>query len=234
MQNWNDILEYIKINLGAQINMLEIKDDDMIRMLKNQVLTYFSQFAPDKKYVLINASNLKGNSNLPSGQPQYKYEIPIDDDEYIVDIFDAYITSSETILNTYAYNYYGAIDAVMANSYIDALKSLQVRNTWDFRPPKEISFDQEIRAAVIVYNVNHKLLETVRPDLYQLMFKPLCLANVKLWIASMRSKYTGLQTPFGTIDLNWQSLQQEGLQEREKVDQMLQTLPPDHLIHVSV
>lgn len=231
MQNWNDILEYIKINLGGQINLIELSDDDMVKMLKNQVLSFFSQYSPDKKYVLINS-----NSRLESlkGQPQFRYNIPIDKDEYIIDIFDIYITSSETLLNTFAYDYMGAIDTVMANTYIDAIKSLQVRNTWEYRPPREILFDQEISAAIVVYNVPHKLLETVKPDVYHIMFKPLCLANIKLWIASMRSKYQGLQTPFGTIELNWQQLQQEGLQEKEKIEQMLMSLPPDKLIEISV
>ncbi len=234
MQNWNDVLEYIKINLGGQINLIEIKDDDIVEMLKNQVLTYFSQFTPDKKYLMVNSQNLINSVGDNRGQPRFRYNLPVSDDEYIVDIFDAYTNSSENILNTFSYNYNGAIDTVIANTYIDALKSIQVRNTWEFHPPKEIIFDMEIRSAVIVYNTTHSSLETIRPDLYQMMFKPLCLANVKLWISSMRSKYAGLQTPFGTLELNWQALQQEGMQEKESVMQMIQTIPPDHLVHVSV
>jgi len=233
MQNWNDVLEYIKINLGAQINMLEINDDDMIKVLKNQVLTYFSQFSPAKKYCMINHSDLK--ENIKTGEPTFNYKIPlVDDNDYIIDILDCYISTASDLTSATSYNYSGTIDSVIANSYNDALKSLQVRNTWDFHPPRHISFDLEIRSAVIVYNIVHKLLETIKPDMYQMVFKPLCLANVKLWIASLRSKYSGLQTPFGTIELNWQALQQEGLQEKDKYDQMLMGLPPDHLIHVSV
>ena len=122
----------------------------------------------------------------------------------------------------------------MANSFIDAIKSVQVRNTWEFIPPDILQFDQEIYACVVEYNVKHETLTTVKPDVYHIIFKPLCLANVKLWIASMRSKYEGLQTPFGNINLNWQQLQQEGLQEKEKVEQMLLTIPPDKLIEISV
>ena len=232
MQNWNDVLNYIKINLGASINLIELTDDEIVKNLREQVLSYFSQYSPAKKYLLINKNCWLG---LPGeGQPQYQYELPIEDEEYIIDIADVYIASSETILNTFSYDYYGAIDTVMANTYIDAIASIQVRNTWEFFPPKTLSFDQEIEAAIVVYNVEHGLLETIKPDIYHIMFKPLCLANTKLWISSMRSKYEGLQTPFGAINLNWQQLQQEGLTEKEKVEQMLMSLPPDKLIEVSV
>ena len=66
------------------------------------------------------------------------------------------------------------------------------------------------------------------------MFKKLCLANVKIWLAAMRSKFENLTTPFGTISLNYEVLKQEGNQEKEEVMQLLNMIPPDFLIHVDV
>ncbi len=231
-QNWNDVLEYIKVNLGAEINLIELSDDKIIKYLRNQVLSYFSQYSSKKNYLMINRYvNLIQHK---TGQPQYQYKLPIREDEYIIDILDVYIMSSETVLNTFSYDYYGAIDSVMANSYIDAIDSIQPRNTWEFVPPDVLIFDLEIESAIVVYATEHDVLETIRPDFYHIMFKPLCLANVKLWLSSMRSKYEGLQTPFGAINLNWQELKQDGLQEKEKVEQMLAAIPPDKLIEISV
>ena len=230
-QHWNDIIEYIKINLGAEINMIELSDDEMIRYLKNQVLSYFSQYSPHKKYLLVTAA-----CQLPFkvGQPQYRYKLPVPEDEYIIDILEVSLDDQETILDTFSFDYFGCLDTVQANSFIDAIRSIHVRNTWEFLPPDILQFDQEIKACVVEYNVEHDVLTTVKPDVYHIIFKPLCLANVKLWIASMRSKYEGLQTPFGNINLNWQQLQQEGLQEKEKAEQMLLSLPPDKLIEISI
>ena len=39
------------------------------------------------------------------------------------------------------YNTMGAIDQVIANSYIDAIRSISVKNTWDFIPPDIVSVD---------------------------------------------------------------------------------------------
>ena len=47
-QTWNDVLSYIKINLGVPLNKLEISDDDLVTNLRDQVLPLFSQYAPAK------------------------------------------------------------------------------------------------------------------------------------------------------------------------------------------
>lgn len=39
------------------------------------------------------------------------------------------------------FNTMGAIDQVIANSYADAIRSIGVRNTWDFIPPDTLILD---------------------------------------------------------------------------------------------
>ena len=235
MQTWNDVLDYIKINLGAQINLIEMTDEEIKNNINNQVLPYFSQYSPAKKYLAINSSNL-----LPTakGSPRFNYKLPIEDDDYVIDILDAYSTTTDSIgdfeSEIYAFTgREGAMDTVISNSFIDAIKSLGVRNTWEFIPPDTLMFDQEIRFAVVVYNIPHQNLNSIRPDVYHIIFKPLCLATIKIWIASLRSKYEGLNTPFGAINLNWQQLSQEGIQEKAQMDQLLNTLPPDKLLEIA-
>ena len=232
-QNWNNVLEYIKLFLGVPVNLLEISDDDLVKYLKRQVLTLFSQYAPAKKFTYITSANLLP---MTPGSPQFRYRIPIEPGEYIVDIYAAYPLRDISIVDTYGgalINAQMTMDMVIANSYIDAVRSLQVRNTWEFIPPDTMIFDQETTACAIIYNTPHITLDTVRPDLFHKAFKPLCLGFTKLWVASMRSKFEGLSTPFGQLNLNYDRLQTEGQTAVDNATTILEAIPPDILIEIS-
>jgi len=233
-QTWNDVLNYIKINLGVPLNKLEISDDDIVNNLRDQVLPLFSQFAPMKKYKAISDNNLIISTD---GQPLYQYRIPLDAEEYIIDILNVYFSNESTAVSVVApliSTPNEVIDTLIQNSYLDILKSLQAVNTWDFIPPDKLLFDFSIGYGIIEYNTVHDDLSTIDPDKYHIMFKKLCLANVKIWLSSIRSKYENLTTPFGPINLNWEKLDADGKQEKEEVMVLLNMLPPDFLIHVCV
>lgn len=227
MQTWNDILSYIKINLGVPINLLEIDDDEIIENLKGHVLPFFSQYVPTKKYINVNSSNLVP---FQSGQNRFNYKIPVVD-EYITDIIEVYpCRQGTTILDDFAYitaSSNSMIDTVIANSYLDIAAYLRIRNTWEFHPPDIIAFDQDLYSFIICYNTPHKNLNTIMPDMYHITFKPLCLCHVKLWLAARRSKFESLTLPFGTINLNYQKLEDEARTQIEEIKQKLEILPPD-------
>lgn len=232
-QNWNNVLEYIKLNMGVPVNLLEISDDELVGYLKRHVLPHFSQYSPAKKYAYINASNL-APSSIP-GSPRYQYKIPTPPGEYIVDIVEVYFSGETSVIDYYDGSLVSAqvtMDVVIANAYIDATKSIQVKNTWEFIPPDLIIFDKEIKSAVVVYNTPHVTLETIRPDLFHKAFKPLCLGYTKVWIAAFRSKFESLATPFGQLNLNYDRLQTEGQQLIDNAISILETIPPDVLIDI--
>ncbi|MCK9439484.1 MAG: hypothetical protein WC188_03965 [Candidatus Caldatribacteriota bacterium] len=231
-QHWNDILDYVKLNLGVPINLLEINDTDLITHLRKHVLTLFSQTAPAKKFAMITSSNI---INSGSGGPRYMYKIPVPEGTYIVDILEAMPTKEVSIVDMYGgalISAQAAMDLVISNSYIDAVRSLQVRQTWEFLPPDVMIFDQEITACAVIYNTQHEVLNTIRPDLYHRCFKPMCLGYTKLWIAAMRSKFEGLATPFGALNLNFNELKTEGQQAIDSAQAILDTIPPDILIEI--
>jgi len=232
-QNWNNILSYIKINLGVPVNLLEISDDDLILNLREHVLSAFSQYAPAKAYAFITSANqISGGI----GSPQYMYRIPVPAGTYIIDVLEAMPTKEISIVDMYGgalINAQSAMDLVISNSYIDAVRSLQTRNTWEFIPPATMVFDKETNACVVIYNTPHTTLDTIRPDLYHRAFKPLCLGHTKIWISSMRSKFENLATPFGALNLNFAELQTSGQTLIDNVQAILDTIPPDILIEVS-
>jgi len=233
-QHWNDVLGYIKINLGVPVNLLELSDDDLITNLRQHVMGIFSQYAPHKAWAYISGNDLFQSSTL--GSPRFMAKIPVPPGTYIVDVLEAYPTKEVSIVDMYGgalINARAAMDLVISNAYIDAVRSLQARNTWEFLPPDIMIFDKETIACVVVYNLTHVSLDTVRPDLYHKCFKPLCLGHTKLWIAAMRSKFEGLATPFGQLNLNFAELKNEGQTTIDNVMNMLETIPPDIFIEIS-
>lgn len=245
MQNWNNILDYIKLNLGSNINLLEMSDEDMIRNIKTQLVPEFSQFSPYKKETIITNKDIV--SNLKPGENRFTYQIPIDDEEYIIDVLDVYFGETYSTMDDPYYgtkysqtnprpiSYSGThsmIDTVIENRMNDIQKYLQVRNTWEFRPPNLILTDLGVESATIVYNVPHNDLKTISPDIYHSAFKPYCLGNVQIWIANLRQKFGELSTPFGNIRVNWEKLEQDGRQNIEKSKQILDMLPLDHFVYV--
>lgn len=233
-QSWNDVLKYIKINLGVPLNVLELSDDDIVENLKDQILPVFSQYSPKKAFKAIYPSNRIDDIG---GKPLYQYRIPLEEEEYIIDILSVYFSESYDLIHSFSTlisSPMQTIDLVIWNSYRDIKRSLMKKNTWEFLPPDVILFDDEIKFSVIEYQTVHHELNTIEPDKYHLMFKKLCLSNVKLWLSAMRSKFENLTTPFGPINLNYEKMQQEGQQEREEVMQLLNMLPPDVLIHIDV
>lgn len=233
-QHWNNILRYIKINLGVPVNLLEISDDELILNLREHVLSSFSQYAPAKEYAFLTSSN-QIHSGV-AGSPRFMYKIPVPEGTYIIDVLEAMPTKEVSIVDAHGgslINAQSAMDLVMTNTYIDAIRSLRARNTWEFIPPSTMVFDQMISGCVVIYNTPHTTLDTIRPDLYHRAFKPLCLGHTKLWIASMRSKFENLATPFGALNLNYDKLQSEGQILIDNAQTILDTIPPDVFIEVS-
>jgi len=233
-QTWNNILNYIKRNLGIPVNLLEMSDEEIIQGLKEDTIPYFSQFCPQKKNVIIDNRHLETRA----GYDRYRYKIPMEVNEYIIDVYDVYTSDEGSI----AFDDYecevisssSLIDRVIGNNYMDIAGNFTVRQSWEFIPPDMITFDKPIKGAIVVYNVPHDTLDTIAPDMYSLAFKPLCLGHVQKWLSAMRSKYESVATPFGDIKLNWQKLEQDAQTNIQIADQILSAIPLDHFVHVFV
>jgi len=251
-QNWNNILNFIKRNLGATVNLIELSDNEIISGLKEDVLPEFSQYIPAKEYCQILPFH-----RLPfqEGYNRWRYRIPVSPQTYIININDVYINNSSytnsvqiddgAIINdtaldnfqNYSFNPNPAIgenliDAVIANAMIDANRYIHGQNTWEFIPPNTMSFDYSIGSAIVVYNIVHTTLSTIPSDFYHTIFKKLCLATVRKWLIAIRSKYETISTPSMQININWQKLEEEYSKEIEDVNARLNQVPPNQLIYI--
>lgn len=256
-QTWNDILGAVKRKLGANLNLLELSDDEIIDGLKSDVMPYISQYSPFKKFLKIDSSHHV--STIKAGEHRWKYKLPLDPDEYLIDVYEVYsrgttygehyddpfegtkyesgnIRGSISAYGSGSTDMYGGgmIDLAIVNSYLDAAYSMMARNTWEFYPPDIVAFDMRIVGAVVVYNIAHQSPDTMMPDIYHTMFKPYCIGSVCEWLSAIRSKYENVSTPFGQINVNWQKLEQDAEKLKQEAQQRLDMLPPDKFVSVHI
>lgn len=252
MQTWTNLLNYFKRNLGTKLNLLEMDDDEIMEGIKDDVIPLFSQYSPNKKYCIINSANLLPFVN-GSGDTQFKYQIPATPEEYIIDIYDVYVNrgsgsdifydtkyagsnvgGSLTNLGRGSTDTYGGgmIDTVIDNEFLNALNSLSKKTTWEFTAPNILRIDLEIHSAVVVYKTIHTSLNTIDPDMYNIVFKPLCLGHIMLWVASLRSKYESITTPMGEVRVNYQKLEQDGNTLIAEAKEKLENILPDCFLEI--
>ena len=100
-QNWNNVLSYIKLMLGAPINLVEISDSDIIEFLKEHVLPVFSQYSPLKRWVYLGPEHMIVDQK--PGQPRFRFKIPKEIDEPIVDVLEVIFGPQSVLTQEYKY-----------------------------------------------------------------------------------------------------------------------------------
>ena len=223
IQTWNNVLSYIKMNLGVPLNMIELSDEDIINYLSEHTLVEFSNYVPKIKYYLLTEKDLVDEKLA-------KYKIDVDD--YIIDVTDIYTYRYSSPSSISSVSPDEIIKTVIENKYTDMVKSLSSTITYKFEEPNYLIFyDSMIKSflpAVVEYSTIYKNLSEIPADMYH-YFKKLCLADIKILIGNMRTKYH-LSTPIGRIDNNGEILKEEGWRLRQAVIENLRTLPPDKFI----
>jgi len=222
-QNWNDVLNYIKTYLSADINQLEISDTELIEHLKNTALKLISIYDSYHYWYTLDESKLIDEKQsifiikqeeLPKGSEVIK----------IIrfapkNLQNVISTIPDTPIN---------MDSLISYSF----ESLKYENSVNVLPEligtKYIKFDmnwndiKQYFPAKIELGLTYPNLELMNFELYQKYFKPLCLAETKILLGEKRSKFQQLQTPSGQIPIRSLDLKQEGLQEKQYILQQLE------------
>jgi len=224
IQSWNNVLQYIKTNLGSPINLLELSDNEIIEYLKNHTLVEFSNYVPKKKYYVLTAGDLV-EQNIQ------KYKIDVSD--YIIDVTKVYTFESQFPSSAFPSDT-KILDDTLFAKYESMIQSLSPTITWRFEQPNYLIFYTQssiegFLPVLVEYNTVYNNLSEIPADMY-IYFKKLALADIKILIGNTRTKYQ-LSTPFGQIMNNGEMLKQEGLQERQMIiENLTQNIPPDFLI----
>jgi hypothetical protein len=121
----------------------------------------------------------------------------------------------------------------MANTYFDMARHFSAAPTFMFIPPNELLIDMSLQGKTMIIEVAaiHDDLSTIPSDIYFEIFKEMCLAEILDTVAAMRKKYRNITTPFGSIELNWEELQTRADTLKTVIQEKLESLPPDVLLH---
>jgi len=231
--NWDNLLDYIKLNLGTSVNNIEFTDQEIIDIITNHVLPVFSRYDPYIRYYMMFE-----HFNVISRSPLLVYQIK--NFPYKILRVNRLIRKPTVLDMTQYYNLQQTsgdlTDMLIAQNSFSMSKDFISKDTWVFRAPDKIHFVRgsnnygSVLDFIVELECVHKDPSTVTPDLYQYL-EELALAHVFIYIGRIRSKFQTFNTPQSQVDVNAQEILQEGLQLKEKVLQELDDLPPDTYIY---
>ena len=226
MLNTSDVLEYIKDNLGFPHMHIELSDEEILKVVKKVTLREFSKYFPFKAQLGINL-NLPINK-VPGYQNRwYVYE---PNGLEILNISDLITSCASDMF--FGHSPFGVLSYNEVPEFMLSAEMARTAKKWSrfncnvfFYPPNimEIRPIPNDQMVIIEYEtMQPEDLSGIPLDLSQI-FQQLALAEVQIRIGRIR-KYYGegnLKTPFGTIDLNGDSLFQEGKESKREIIEML-------------
>ena len=230
--NWENLLSYIKLQLGSSVNNVEFSDEEIISMLSEHVLPEFSRYVPLIRYYVMYE-----NENIISRSPALVFKFK--NFKYKIMNVNRLIRKPTVMDMTQYYNLQQTsgdlTDMLIAQNAFSATKDFVSQDTWRFFSPDKL---QLVRGSnnygsaldfIVELNCMHKDPSTIDPDLYPLL-RDLAVATVFIGIGRIRTKFSSFNTPQSTVDLNSDQILQDGLQLREKTIQELEDLPPDNYV----
>lgn len=234
-QSWNNLITYVKRKLGVPLNLIEFTDDDLTRIIKEDVLPAMSQYIGKPCWIRLEDSDKieSDDSNLT-----YElYKIPVPCDIVLVDVQEVYYHRDNMgVLGIYQ-NMLSVLDprdTVMTNEFLDMLNSLETVQAFDFIAPNMIRFERPLmsKSVILECKAEHTDLKTVPSDYYHEILKPWCVAEVMENVAAIRSKFQNINTPLSEINLNYDALIQQSQTIKQTIAEKLDATPPDHLVYI--
>lgn len=238
LQSWNNLVTYIKSGLGAPHNQIELSDNDIITYIQEHVLPAFSQIVPNPRWIALTTQDLDYNSEVGKYN-EYSYTLPETDEFDVCSIQEVYyVNSSINSIMAMASGYYqcfSPVDVALNNAYTDIYSSLEMGQSFRFVPPNKVIFSRSLENTnynytILELNTVHKRLDSIPPDVYQKIFKSLCMLEIYKKILAIRMKYNVLSTPFGEIGLNTSYLEAQIQALQTIVDDYQDRIPPKHLV----
>lgn len=222
-QNWNNIINYVKANLGTKHSSIEITDDEFVNYFKDQTLSYFSQIIPLQYWVLLTNANIV---STPAMFSNYTYQINLPINVVLIDVASVYI-SDRNLPDLISVAGTNPADIVMSNTFNDMSQFLNSVNDYQFIKPNYLRFSESVNTTsfIVELNIEHASPSTIPGDMYHKLFKSMCLLDAFDLILNNRNKYNNLTTPFGAIDLNIDYIQQRIQEIRQKNEEIIDQLP---------
>lgn len=229
-QTWDNVLSFIKLNLGADVQKLEFSDDRIIAIIKEHSLMEFSMFESYTRYYKMTTNH------MISQAPFLVYEFGDDFPYRVLELkrrIDQVFNYGDMLTIPTSAN---LVDTLVRQNYLDMSSITRAEMSMAFDPPSRIrviepSINVEYqREFIIEVGVAHESPLTISPGVYDL-FRDLALGDIMIFLAKIRGKFNNFNTPFGTIQLDADQLLQEGNEIKARVVAELKRNPPEQLIY---
>lgn len=232
--SWENLTDYIKLNLGASINALEFNDEEIIRIITNHTLPDFSRYDPLIRYYLM-----EYETNIVNTEPTLQYKF-IDFDYKITKINNVIHRSSIHEMNqffSYSQTAGDVTEFLMAKNLLDMSQIALAPHTWRYFPPDILEITKSLdsysssvaRDFIVEVGCVHQNLNNIDADKYTYL-KDYALADIMIYLGRIRTKFKNFSTPFGQVELTAEEFVQEGTQLKNEVKGLLQEVPPEDYI----
>lgn len=233
-QNYANLIDYIKLNLGAATNPFEFTDEEMADIICEHTLPLYSKYDP-----LIRYYRMLQSENLVTENPTMVYQFK--NFNYKIMKVNNVIPSSnmEDLNMMYSQalrtNMQDVTEFLMNMNYMHMSNIAVAPHTWRFFAPDKIEITKTTDTItfsndfIVDVACVHPDPTTVDPDLYAYL-RDLALADIMVFIGRIRTKFENFSTPYGDVQVAARSWVDEGNQLRRDTIESLKNLPPDDFI----
>ena len=229
--NWNNTVNYIKAQLGAQVNQLEIDEYDIVNIIETITMPEFCSYVNYEDFIY-------GDKLVEDASYQVRPSALIKDyDRQIFEIKDVYFPRYVVASFQIPYAASDTIEFAIDNYASSIPKSMVPIRNWEFIRPNRILFNfpglasvPDISKIIVRVGAAFKNPNEIEPSMYK-QFRKLAAADTIDYIISLRTKYQNLTTPQGQINMDLSRLEQKATQLRQEAISVLeeQTIPDHYL-----
>lgn len=230
MLSQNQVLTYIKDNLGWPFMHLELEDEKIIEYTTKHTLKEFSYYVPQVWKMGVNL-DLEQNKVPGVANEWYIYD---DQGLEILNVIDFYSTAGELYLHGHpplGPLTHGEIPqwALQVEMAMETKMFSSFDYTFEFRHPNIIRISPLPSSTLGIITVEYERqqppdLSGIPNDLHY-YYEELALADIMMVIGRIRKRYGGgnLRTPFGEIPLE-SDIHDEGKEKKREVIEKLERL----------
>lgn len=226
-KNNNYITKYIKRQLGASVNQIEITDDGIYDLIEESLyeisisIPYYKEFIINPEYII---------SSLNS----FEYKIP-DNNYTILGVKNVFYYNGNSIdlINggLYGYDSRTLDDYVINSVYLQMGRSVSLANVAEFKREDD-EYPNRIRLSIMLstpivcqLNIVYPTLSCVPDEIFMKCFRYMCHKKVLEYIYGIRFKYANITTPNITINLNVSDLQNQIQILDQKINEFIDNYP---------
>lgn len=212
MLNESILIQWLEKNLGYRFNELELSHEEILNNIKSDSLITYSKFFPYQYKITLSDEDL-----VPGTSNAYYLNCPLEIININRLIHNDYIFSDTNPL-TRTDVFGDPFTKQLANDMYSMGKN---PITFDFDYPNVITIYPaliKVQGTLVICNTVHPSHFGTIPANMREQFLQLCLYDTKIVLYSLRSRFSALNTPYGSIELNIDDLREAS----DKKDNLLE------------